>query len=677
MGTGVGTGVRWLIGSITLLLLLPASAHAQVAGLTFGRPAIADVGLSPSGDRAAMAVWAKGTQLVAIIDVETQAPIRTINIGSVYADWVVWANEDRVLVGVSRAQTVGGVFKIRGSRVVSVDPNGEADPIVLLRAEADDAETVLSMGRLAHLLPDEPGHVLVPGPSGDETALYRVNVLTGESDLVAEGGKRTYGFVTDGQGAPSIRFDHSGNGRFGIVLRRDQDGAWRTVRRFRFGREWRDTTISKEFRPIVALPDGGGLVSVARPDGERHVGLWAYDLEGDRFLRRLGGPPEGDVDAAVLDARTNALLGYVATGHVPQSFFFDETMQAHAEALRAAAGEHGSVLFTDVSAGRNAAIVFVSSPTDPGSYYLYDFEAQEASELGAAYAGLSGYAGTLFGQSRVETVPSRDGTVIEAYVTNPSPMFATSGPIPLVVMPHGGPEARDTLAFDPVVQHLATEGFRVIRPYFRGSTGKGRAFAEAGYGAWGGVMHDDVIDTVLWAYESGLGQPSHTCVMGASYGAYASMLAAARRPELFSCAVAMSGPADLGDFLRDARRRYGASSDTYAYWVQSMGGSALDKARLADASPSSHADDWRVPLLLVHGIYDEVVPFSQSQDFYKRLKRKGAPVEFLSWRAGHQLGGEGPSLGATRRVTAFLETHISRDKPEVAWEGVGGGAASR
>jgi dipeptidyl aminopeptidase/acylaminoacyl peptidase len=228
--------------------------------------------------------------------------------------------------------------------------------------------------------------------------------------------------------------------------------------------------------------------------------------------------------------------------------------------------------------------------------------------------------------------------------------------LPLVVLPHGGPASRDTPGFDWWAQALASRGYAVLQPNFRGSDGFGRGFREAGYGQWGRKMQTDLSDGVRYLAGQGTIDPARVCIVGASYGGYAALAGATLDTGVYRCAAAVAGVSDLKRMLA-SQPDYGRTSTT-RYWSRFMGVEGRNDPQLTALSPVAFADRVTIPILLVHGLDDTVVRYEQSEMMAKALRRAGKPVEFIT------LAGEDHwlSRGATRlqmleAVAAFLEKH--------------------
>jgi dipeptidyl aminopeptidase/acylaminoacyl peptidase len=285
-------------------------------------------------------------------------------------------------------------------------------------------------------------------------------------------------------------------------------------------------------------------------------------------------------------------------------------------------------------------LVEASSPSSPPVYYLVDNRTHKADIVAEGYPTL---ANVKLGEVRAITYTARDGTEIPAYLTLP-PGVAPQN-LPLVVLPHGGPQARDYLEFDWWAQFLASRGYAVLKPQFRGSSGFGDAFQKAGYHQWGGLMQDDVSDGVAAMISQGLVDPKRVCIVGASYGGYVALAGAAFTPTLYKCAVSINGVSDLPEMLAYSDKRGGGG---IAYYWRDHIGSPYDPAVRAK-SPVHAAANVNIPILLMHAADDTVVPFRQSEDMAHALSKAGKSVTLVP------LPGEDHLLSRSESRTQMLK----------------------
>jgi dipeptidyl aminopeptidase/acylaminoacyl peptidase len=251
--------------------------------------------------------------------------------------------------------------------------------------------------------------------------------------------------------------------------------------------------------------------------------------------------------------------------------------------------------------------------------------------------------------------PPADGLDITGYLTVPGGKAAKN--LPLVVLPHGGPEGRDTLGFDWWSQALASRGYAVLQPNFRGSEGFGWKFVQAGFGQWGKAMQTDLSDGVRILAKQGTIDPKRVCIVGASYGGYAALAGATMDPGVYRCAASVAGPADLKRMLVDSNSRFESSNNsTLRYWLRFMGADGLKDPDLAAISPAKMADKVEIPLLLIHGKDDTVVPYVQSTIMASAMKKAGKPVELVTLTGeDHWLSRGATRLQMLTSVVDFLE----------------------
>jgi dipeptidyl aminopeptidase/acylaminoacyl peptidase len=250
---------------------------------------------------------------------------------------------------------------------------------------------------------------------------------------------------------------------------------------------------------------------------------------------------------------------------------------------------------------------------------------------------------------------ARDGTRIPAYISAPSGRPGTH--LPLIVMPHGGPIARDTWGYFFLSQFLVSRGYAVLQMNFRGSSGYGNDWFFAAHQDWGGLTYDDVVDGARWAIQQGLTDPERVCIVGWSFGGYLALLGAQRNPELFRCAVDIAGVSDLV-MLRDEGHIFLPASESRKRQI------GIDRDKLERDSPRRHAADFKTPLLMLHGKMDAQAPFEHSDGMDTALKRAGKPHRFVVFPdADHQFSGVRDRATMLREIESFLGEHLPATAP--------------
>ncbi len=294
-----------------------------------------------------------------------------------------------------------------------------------------------------------------------------------------------------------------------------------------------------------------------------------------------------------------------------------------------------------------------------GIYHLVDFRTGRADIVGESYPDISS---DHVGQVSIIDYQAADGLGITAYVTLP-PGVTEAANLPLVVLPHGGPAVRDNGTYDYWAQAIASRGYVVLQPNYRGSTGYGRAFMEAGFGEWGRKMQTDLSDGVRYLAGKGMIDPARVCIVGGSYGGYAALAGVTLDREVYRCAVSINGVSDLRRMVQAEVREAGTRNDpAVRYWNRFMGADDRGGRNLDAYSPALLADQITAPVLLIHGKDDTVVPIAQSRMMAAAMSRAGKPHEFI------QLEGEDHWMSRveTRQrmlgeVGRFLQTHNPSD----------------
>jgi dipeptidyl aminopeptidase/acylaminoacyl peptidase len=237
---------------------------------------------------------------------------------------------------------------------------------------------------------------------------------------------------------------------------------------------------------------------------------------------------------------------------------------------------------------------------------------------------------------------------------------------PLIVYPHGGPELRDMMTFHPVVQFLATRGYAVFQPNFRGSSGYGKAFIDAGNRQFGGTMQTDIADGVYQLIDEKRVDSARICILGESYGGYAALMGVVNYPHLYRCAVSSAGVTDLYRQVRWERDEEGANSEAYKYWVAKIGDPDRDMAAMKAASPLYNIAEIKVPILLMHGTDDQTVPFEQSDIMQKALKSSGRDQKIVVFQdAGHNLFSSNLE-DYLKQLEEFFAKNLPPGAPETA-----------
>lgn len=299
---------------------------------------------------------------------------------------------------------------------------------------------------------------------------------------------------------------------------------------------------------------------------------------------------------------------------------------------------------------RRIVALHIDSPTAGAAYSFADLNTKKGDWIGDVYAGLK--EGDI-SPVRAISYKAADGSEISGYLT--VPYGADAKNLPLVVLPHGGPASRDTPGFDWWSQAMASRGYAVLQANFRGSDGFGRAFMEAGYGEWGKKMQTDLSDGVRYLAAQGVIDPARVCIVGASYGGYAALAGATIDRGVYRCAVSVNGVADLKRMLITESDD---SRSALRYWSEFMGVEGARDRDLSAISPAAHAGKIEIPVMLIHGKDDTVVPWEQSKAMADAMRNAGKPVEFVTLKGeDHWLSASDTRLQMLTSLVAFVEKH--------------------
>ena len=608
-----------LAASLLAIVVLPCAA-ASVDPTPFVQTDSFDtIKISPDGRFLAATVQLEDRRTLAILRTDDKKLTAAINLGRnthVLDHW--WVSPDRVVASV--AQKIGSLDEPAPTgELVAINVDGSGSELLVgQRAYAQRVGTNIRGKKgekvAAWLIDDLPGddkHVLISVQPFVEEPLRRVermNVYNGRRETITTSPVRNATFLTDNRS--QVRFANGSDvDNVAQLWYRADDGAkWE-----RFDHLADDELI--QYPVGFSADDRFAYLQVERAQGpdvlvehELATGKRRVVLEDD------------DVDpAAVLyRAHTRVPIGVVYHDGLRRLAFLDEkSVEARLHRSLSAAFAGNAVEITSMSADGGLALVFASSDRNPGDYYLFDTRAKKADYLLSRRDWLDPEA---MAEVRPVELEARDGLALHGLLTLPRGRGEKG--LPLVVVPHGGPFfVHDAWGFNPELQLFATAGYAVLQVNFRGSSNYGRAFMEAGQREWGRKMQDDVTDATRWAIAQGIADPKRICIHGASYGAYAALMGAAREPDLYRCASGYVGiyePALMHE-RGDIQER--KSGETYLReWVG-------DPAKLGEVSVVALAARIKVPVLIAAGGEDERAPILHSKKMEKALKQAGGRVE--------------------------------------------------
>jgi len=630
----------------------------------FRSPVIAKPVLSPSGRHLAVTVGTPGGQSqLAVIDLTHPGPPRVIagidgaNVAS--HDWV---NDERLVFDTFERQTSAGRALAPGLWAVNRDGTQLrrlVDPLVSsfnVRTPIARFAPMPWMWRLHSVLADGSNDVLVQGQTiannGDvvDTRLARLDTMTGATRNLSEGTpKRVTRWIVDRDGNPVIVATRD-RGRLGVFAKSATGPGWE---------RWQDADYygDRYADPYWVGFDGQLLALTQHQDGMAAlhvVDTRTRTLSPEPMLALDGYDFRGSV---VFDNRARRLVGVHYETDVRRTLWLDPGMKATQEAVDAALPETINRIDCGHCIGASTVLVTASSDREPPHYYVYDRDTKVLTSIAASRPWIDARAQ---GVREFRRFAARDGLSIPVLVTHPP--GKANGPKPAVVIVHGGPWVRGThWEWEPEAQFLASRGYVVIEPEFRGSQGFGFPHFRAGWKQWGRAMQDDIADAVLWAIGSGWIDAARVCIAGGSYGGYAALMGLVRNHDLYRCGIDWVGVTDIG--LMYTIGWSDISDEARGYEMpQLIGDRTVDARQLADTSPVEQAPNVRRPLLLAYGGADRRVPVQHGTEFRDAVRRTNNDVEWVEYPdEGHGWRKVETKIDFWSRVEKFLSRNIGAE----------------
>ena len=475
---------------------------------------------------------------------------------------------------------------------------------------------------VAGVSPLQPDSILVGMNDRDPKwhDLYRVDLATGNRTLVERNTQEIARYLSDGQ--YDLRYAMRARQDGGVDLLKRAGASWEKFEDVPF----EDTMTTH----LMHLTLDGKTLYLADSRNRDTSAVFAIDSSnGQRQV--LAEDPRADIGGGLADPR-NGQLQAVAINYLREEWKpLDTTIGADLKTLQAIGP--GEVGVNARTLDDRTWIVTYAAAESPVVYYRYDRTPDAEGKLTRLFSGRPALEGKPLVPMWPQEIKSRDGMTLVSYLTLPAHADTNADgkadtPVPLVLLVHGGPWARDGYGYSSYNQWLANRGYAVLSVNFRGSTGFGKKFTNAGDGQWAGTMHDDLIDGVQWAISNGVTTADKVAIMGGSYGGYATLVGLTFTPDTFACGVDIVGPSNLNTLLSTVPP-YWASF--YAQLTRRMGDPATEAGRtwLTERSPLSRADQIKKPLLIGQGANDPRVKQAESDQIVDAMKAKSIPVTYV------------------------------------------------
>ncbi|ESP90855.1 alpha/beta hydrolase family protein [Pseudoalteromonas luteoviolacea] len=614
--------------------ILPIEAHASL-------PNVSQFNLSPNGSKYAYVVNRGGVLILVIQEATTGKvyPVTKTDNLNAKLNWFDWVNEDILLLGVSYTERQG-LIRYTRTELLSYDltkkKKGTQAVIRPKRGQNNSQfkDNVISM------LPDDPDHVLVSIDlkQRNRPGVYKLNVKKRRLKRVMSFKAHVVDWIADQQGNVRISY-HQDDTRVFYRLLDSKTNKWKTIFDYEVFSKNKVAVLGFDIDPNTLY------IKAIHKDKES---IFKVDITDPALSRELVfHDPNYDADGSlVYSPKTGAVAGYSHSNIDNVIHYWDEELRTLQTSISQVLPNATNVI-TDMDNHGNSYIVYSQSSKDPGSYLLGNRKNNSIYYLAQVYPQIN--EKTYLGKQQVEYA-ARDGIKIEAYITLPQG-YKSGKNYPAIVLPHGGPAARDYQSYDYWSEFFASHGYIVFQPNFRGSYGYGFEFAQAAIGGWGKAMQDDLDDAAKWLIDEGYTNKSQMCIAGGSYGGYAAIMALIKHPDTFKCAASFAGVTDLASIYSQAR--YFTSKEVIRKQL------GKDRDKLENISPINFANLVSKPILLIHGSEDSVVPVKHSQKMAKALKEHNQDVTYIELEDGdHHLSYQPHRITTLEAMLAFFDKQL-------------------
>ena len=652
-----------LLASATVLFVFTQRANAgdlASDAKAFGtRDTVKSMDISPSGAELVAVVSGPGRQtVVKMVDVATKAahPIIASDGSPESVDWCRFGSETQLVC------RYGGYTKVDSdvvgfSRLVTMGIDGKNVRQLGQPDRASDLDIHQFDGDILDWLPDHPGSVLmqrhyvqqanlsgVGSPTEGEKGLGvdRIDLASLKVAAIERPAADAQGYLTDGRGNIRVMTlaksggDGDLTGIYKFKYRRAGSGKWEDFS------EYNETNDSGDL-PIAIEASSDSALVLAKTDGRD--ALYRVKLDGTRARTLIASNRQVDIDSVVRLGNGQRVIGYTYVDDRRRTVYFDPEIKSLAAALGKALPQQPVLSFINASADGSKLLILAYGDTDPGSFYVYDKTNRHLDEIAPVRVAL---LGMQLAPVRSITFPAADGVSVPAYLTLPPASDGTN--LPAIVLPHGGPSARDEWAFDWLPQFLAARGYAVLQPNFRGSAGYGDDWlAKNGFQGWRTAI-GDVTAAAKYLVSTRIADRNRLAIVGWSYGGYAALLSGAEQPALYKAVVAIAPVTDLGLLKREA------ADFTNARLVSGFVGSGPE---IVQGSPLRRASEIKAPVLLFHGDLDGNVDFEHSSKMVAALRNAGDQAELVRFPGlDHQLDDSDARAQMLTKIGELLDRTI-------------------
>jgi dipeptidyl aminopeptidase/acylaminoacyl peptidase len=643
------------------LLLLGAGAAFADPPTTaaFGRlPVISQAALSPNGRQIALLGGSGDQPIISIAPVDGSQAV-SVGVGRARVSALTWAGDDYLIVRSSALEhdtedNTARKITYHTQRDYIVSAAGKVTTSLLKDSSA--SQYLVNLPPLLRILPGPRPVVFAEGaewkdpishPDVIDAAIWRVDVVTGAAQLAEKGTSDTSGWLVDLKGQSRVMFKSDpAIGLRRILVRAKGQSDWKVLAE----------TADEDARPIpevLGYSDPEDAVYVAETSAAGAV----------RLLRR--SLSDGAQTEVPLDRKTKSVrMTFDEASGAPMKLTLggavesDQWLDARVGDLRTKLGralKDAPVEIVGWSTDHTSFVIRSDNADTPPQWYFFDSTRGQLSSIAAAYPELQGAA---LGHTSWFAYKARDGLEIPASLTLPPGAPISGGRVPLVVLLHDGPGRRDSDRFDWLDQFLASRGYAVLRPQYRGTSGFGAEFERAGRKEINGKVLTDILDGVSDLAARGVVDPKRVCALGRGLGGYEALAGAMLHPEAYACAASINGYSDAGLWLNEIFKSYAPDADTAIAVEQLVGRRPSEAAEIARLSPAEQAANSRSPILLIVSTDNTDVPMEQSLTMQAALRKAGKPVDLLTLQGDDELSSSEARTRALDAVAAFLAKNL-------------------
>jgi len=493
-------------------------------------------------------------------------------------------------------------------------------------------------------LEDIPGEIIIGMNKRNPQIFdpYRLNLKTGEMEMIAENPGNIQGWVFDHEGKLRVATTIDGTNT-SILYRETEKDEWKTVL---------TTDFKESLSPSFFTFDNKNIYAISNL-GRDKTAVVEFDIANGKEINVLYENEHNDVDAVHYSHKRKVLTSASYTSTKRQRHFFDKQTE---KLFRNLDGHLGNYELGISGSNKDEDVYIVRTYSDRslGAYFIYDLKNNRIEKITDVSPWID--------ENKMATVTpiqyeSRDGLTIHGYLTLPNGLtMKTAKNLPVVVNPHGGPWARDGWGFNPEIQFLANRGYAILQMNFRGSTGYGRKFMEASFKQWGRTMQDDITDGTNWLIVEGIADPKKIAIYGGSYGGYATLMGLVKEPELYAAGVDYVGVSNLFTFMNTIPPYWKPYLDMM---YEMVGDPKADSLMMREVSPVFFVDKMRAPLFIAQGANDPRVNKDESDQIVEAMKAKGTEVEYMvKDDEGHGFHNEENRFDFYKAMEAFLNKHM-------------------